>query len=78
MSLFDEVAITRRVLALNEDELAVLLDVLESCLDGLEKGRAAYGPLVLASDQRDFTAEAREEQRDGMLYLAMDRVRRSR
>ena len=70
--------LTERIRGLNSDELAVLEDVIESCLSGLEKGRAAYGSLDLSNDMRDFTAEANDEMRDGNLYIAMDRVRRSR
>lgn len=71
-------AIQNRIAALNPDELAVLESALDDLLTGLERGRENYGPLWLHNDPRDFLAEAREEQRDQMLYLAMDLVRRSR
>jgi hypothetical protein len=71
-------SVSCRIAALNPDERAVIESALDDLLSGLEKGREAYGPLNLAANDRDFAAEAREEQRDGMLYLAMERVRRAR
>ena len=65
----------QRIKALNEDEIAVLAEVLNFALQGLEKGRQAYGPLVLKYDQRDFLQEAREELRDGGIYLAAAKLK---
>lgn len=45
------------------------LRVVEQLLDGLERGRAVYGMLELASDNRDWLAEARAELRDCLFYL---------
>jgi hypothetical protein len=58
-------------IGLNDDELAVLVVVAER----LASGRAPYGPLVLATDRRNFRAEAAEEGMDAALYLAMHAVR---
>lgn len=69
---------TARIAKLNPDELAVIESALSDLLDGLEKGRALYGPLDLATNERDFLREAREEQRDGMLYTAMESVKQGR
>jgi hypothetical protein len=58
-------------IGLNDDELAVLCVVAER----LAKGRAAYAPLNLATDRRNFLAEASEEAIDAALYIAMHTVR---
>lgn len=65
-----------RLSACSESELAVLWAAVESLLDGLEKGRAPYGSTP-GLDRRDYIAEARDELRDGLLYLAMHQVQRS-
>lgn len=65
----------QRIRALNEDEIAVLAEVLHFALEGLEKGRHRYGPLVLEYDKRDFLQEAREELRDGGIYLAAAKLK---
>lgn len=44
----------------------------------LDLGRERYGPLDLATDQRDFTAEMREELIDALAYAAMESVRQRR
>ena len=68
----------RRIKALNEDETAVLAEVLNFALEGLERGRHRYGPLVLETDNRDFLQEAREELRDGGIYLAAAKLKVNR
>jgi hypothetical protein len=68
----------QRIKALNEDEIAVLAEVLNFALEGLEKGRHRYGPLILEYDQRDFLQEAREELRDGAIYLAAAKLKHKR
>ena len=45
---------------------------------GLDEGRAVYGPLDLATDQRDLLGEAAAELRDACVYLAAAIVRGSR
>jgi tRNA nucleotidyltransferase (CCA-adding enzyme) len=65
----------QRIKALNKDEVAVLAEVLSFALEGLEKGRHRYGPLVLERDNRDFLQEAREELRDGGIYLAAAKLK---
>ena len=53
--------------ALGCDEVNVLTRIAER----LKVGRAAYGPLEIASDPRAFrTKEAREELEDTLVYLA--------
>lgn len=59
-----------RLSALNEDEQLVALHVLDRVIARLEKGRVDYGPLNLASDQRDFAKEGDEEMLDGAIYGA--------
>jgi Zn-finger domain-containing protein len=68
----------RRIKALNEDETAVLAEVLNFALEGLERGRHRYGPLVLERDNRDFLQEAREELRDGGIYIAAAKLKANR
>src|SRR5690242_15488229 len=50
----------------SHDELRVL-DVL---LAGLERGGDVYGPLILASDPRNWHHELAEEMRDAAIYRA--------
>lgn len=57
------------------DELGVVLFVCERLI-GL--GRAQYGPLNLANDERDFDRELDEELADSLVYAACSRLRRSR
>lgn len=57
---------------LGDDELRVL----EMVARGLDRGREVYGPLVLATDERDFGAEAFEEIRDALVYVAAAMLRR--
>jgi hypothetical protein len=59
---------------LNEDELAVLALVAQ----GLARGRPVYGRLEVATDQRDFVAEAHAEARDLLVYTAAHLVRARR
>ena len=53
-------------LAMNEDELDVLLEVAQGCIS---VGRKNYGPLKLSGDERDFVRETAEEIRDGLFYM---------
>lgn len=59
-----------------EDERRVLLAVA----DRLRKGRAHYGPLVIAERGKtmDFHVEANEELLDAIAYLTMDSLRKAR
>jgi hypothetical protein len=66
--------LAQRLAACSEDEIAVL----EHILAGVEKGREVYGPMVLATDLRDLTAEADDEARDWIIYRAMRSVQRAR
>lgn len=59
---------------LNRDEMAVVIEVAE----GLCRGRAIYGPLDMANDQRDWRREAQEELRDCLVYIATERLRLGR
>lgn len=52
---------------LNVDELRVLVQIAKR----MSKGRKAYGPLNLATDQRDQRQELLEELLDGCAYGAM-------
>jgi hypothetical protein len=62
--------IAERLTRCNDDERKVM----ERVLQGIEKGRAVYGPLNLASDRRDLVSEADDEVRDFAAYVAMQRV----
>lgn len=59
---------------LNQDELDVLIEVA----DGLKRGRDAYGPLDIATDRRDFDAEAQDELRDFVVYRAIAALKKRR
>ena len=61
---------------LGPDELAVL----EMIAVGLARGRTIYGELRVDTDRRDFRAEAVEELRDTLVYVAAEllRLRRPR
>jgi hypothetical protein len=59
---------------LGEDEIAVL----EQVAVGLAAGRKVYGELVLATDRRDFRAEAGAELRDAIVYSAAELLRLQR
>ena len=61
---------------LTPDERAVLDFVSE----GLRTGKKVYGPLNVASDQRDFLYEAEQELRDSIVYMAgqIQRLRKMR
>lgn len=67
--------IFERILHLNEDETAVLAEILDFSLRGLEKGRTGYGPMILQTDARDFVQEADEEIRDCGIYLAAAKLK---
>lgn len=56
---------------LNEDEQRVLLE----CAKGLKRGQERIGFLDLASDDRDWDRELREEMIDGCIYAACEAVR---
>jgi len=45
--------------------------VVERVVERLRLGQAQYGPLDLATNPRDWRAEATEEFLDGAIYLAM-------
>lgn len=53
------------MLGFSEGERAIV----QSVIDGLERGRSVYGPLDLSTDERDFRVEATEELRDAVIYL---------
>ena len=55
------------------DEAHIVTDVTEALTRRLTEGRAVYGPLVLATDTRDFVEEAWEEGIDLLVYLAAAR-----
>jgi hypothetical protein len=59
---------------LGADELAVIVELATR----LAAGRAQYGELQLATDARDFAAEAADELRDYLIYRAIDSLRRRR
>lgn len=59
---------------LNEDEQSVLAEVAE----GLVIGKKNHGDLNLASDMRDFRMEAMQEDRDWLVYRAMQLVAQRR
>jgi hypothetical protein len=67
--------IRSRIAALAEllgpDELAVL----ELVGNGLARGRTVYGELAIATDRRDFRAEAGDELRDALVYVACELLR---
>ena len=63
---------------LNDDERAVVAEAAQGVADALRKGRTTYGPLDLATDQRDLDAELAAEARDLTVYDAMRRVRARR
>lgn len=71
-------AIRARVAGITEllgaDELAVL----ELVAQGLARGRAVYGELKVATDRRDFRAEAGDELRDAIVYSAAELLRLQR
>lgn len=59
------------VAALGADELHVLVLLAERAV----AGRAAYGPLDVATDHRVFHLESLEEVTDGLFYLGAALVR---
>jgi hypothetical protein len=63
---------------LGPNERAVALEVLAQTAARLRAGAAQYGPLSLATDARDWVAEANEEALDGAVYHAMERIKRRR
>ena len=67
-------AIVKMVQDLNDDEIAVVHDVV--C--GLVQGRKVYGPLVISTDHRDFATERDAEIRDGLVYCAIRAIQQRR
>lgn len=61
----------RFVVPCSLDELRVLVWVAE----GIHQGRTVYGPMDLASDNRDFRAEQRQELRDFLVYAAAEALK---
>lgn len=56
---------------LGTDERTVVALVAER----LAAGRETYGELAIATDRRDFGAEAAEELVDAVVYLAVETLR---
>lgn len=67
-------ALAARVSEFSEDERKVI----DRIVSGIEKGRAVYGAMDLATEQRDLVAEADDEARDWLIYRAMQRVREAK
>lgn len=65
-------AISEACTELDRDELAVVAEVCRRMV----AGKAQYGTLDLARDERDFIGEARYEVADLLAYVAMDTLRR--
>jgi hypothetical protein len=59
-----------RLSACSRDELRVV----DRVLSGLEQGRSVYGPLDISRDPRSFIAEAAQEARDLLVYLAAHEI----
>lgn len=72
MTLLEQLHTVAR--ALGPDELIVLCLVAER----LKMGRDRYGDLHIATDPRDFRAEALEEAADGLIYAAVALMRNGR
>jgi hypothetical protein len=74
MDMFDrgklERSLIERLPACSDDELRVISRVL----DGIEQGRADYGPLHVLRDVRDWRREATLELRDWLFYMAAHEV----
>lgn len=49
---------------------AIRRHMIAALRQGLETGRVDYGPLDLATDERDMRAEAGQECRDAMHYIS--------
>ena len=71
---------------LNDDEREVLTRInagwdsgfVQLCEARLRAGATAYGPLDIDNDDRDWTAEAREEKADQAIYETIARIRQER
>lgn len=63
--------IAGKVALLGADEI----DVVEMVIDGLVRGRAVYGELQVAIDNRDLAGEAAAELRDALIYSAAGLLR---
>jgi hypothetical protein len=50
--------------------------VVERVVERLRLGQGQYGPLDLATNPRNWRAEATEEFLDGAIYLAMESVKK--
>lgn len=66
-------ALVEQLAQLGADELVVVGEMIGR----LVAGRAQYGELRLATDQRDWDAEASDELRDFLIYRAIARSRRA-
>jgi hypothetical protein len=55
------------------DELHVALLIVRRLMG---KGRKNYGPMMLATDKRDFGHEGAEEACDALVYWAADLIKR--
>ncbi len=67
-----ERAICARLPLCSPDELRVL----DYVLSRLEIGRERYGALNLATDDRDFCEEERQEHADAVVYRGCNEIRR--
>lgn len=64
---------TTIMVGLEPQAVLVLLDIARR----LQAGQAEYGKMDVATDPRDFFAEAAEEALDFAVYAAMERLRRA-
>ena len=62
---------------LNPDERAVVLGASLMLARRMLTGRQRYAPLDLATDKRDWLAEAAEEACDGLAYAIAAKVQRA-
>lgn len=63
-----------RIEAMEPDAQRVVMRIVERVVSRLELGRAQYGDLNLATDPRDWRAEAAEEAVDGLVYTAAGEI----
>ena len=63
---------------LNEDERAVVLGASLMIARRILTGRKRYAPLDLATDRRNWLAEAAEEAADGLAYAVAAQVQHGR
>lgn len=69
-----ERSVAARLPMLGEDELSVIDTIVTRISSG---GRDQYGELHIATDRRDYYAEAGDEFADALWYMAAQVVRRS-